>query len=197
MAAVKQLCTQGLMLVNGQTALRGAVAEVVDKYLMTAMDDCAADMYFPENEESAANITRISLRNEKLEKTTRFSNSESIILEIEFTVGRTLSNDQIFVLLYRVDGFLVMKTSEDDGRRRVHETRTPGKYVKQIRWPGGILNEGLYQFRVVIGKRRGIHHDIKSGSFFEVEDTSDYTASSFGKRDGALLFPLAWEERKV
>ena len=90
-----------------------------------------------------------------------------------------------------------MKASDDDGNRRFDVVRSPGRYMTKVRWPGGILNEGVYQYRVVIGKRRGIHHDVKSGSYFEIEDRSDYVNSSFGKRDGLLLFPLDWEEHKT
>jgi len=45
----------------------------------------------------------------------------------------------------------------------------------------------------VLGKRWG-ELDRSKSAFFRVEDRTDYRESSLGKRKGALLFPLEWNE---
>jgi len=168
----------------------------VDTYVMEATD-VVDEMVFPEREGSAVNFTRFCVLNTEGQKTSRFSNAEPITLVVEYTVRQTLFYDHIFVMLRRADGLLIIKAADDDGGRAADVVRPPGRYVTRIRFPGGILNEGVYQFRVVIGKRRGIEHDAKTGSYFEIEDMSDYTNSCFGKRNGVLLFPLMWSESKT
>jgi hypothetical protein len=60
-------------------------------------------------------------------------------------------------------------------------------------FPPSLLNEGVYQFRIVLGKRWG-ELDRSKSAFFRVEDRTDYRESSLGKRKGVLRFPLEWDE---
>jgi lipopolysaccharide transport system ATP-binding protein len=197
MAAVRQLCTRGVMLSKGTVVAQGDIEDVVGEYLTGVSEDITEEVVFAEREGTPAQFTRLCLRNDKGEKTTLFSNSEKFTLEIEYLVRETLRDDHIFVVLSRADGLMLLKAADDDGGQEGLSVRTPGRYVAQVEFPGGILNEGAYQYRVVLGKRRGIHHDVQTGSYFEIEDNTNYTESCFGKRDGVLLFPLEWRDGKA
>ena len=75
--------------------------------------------------------------------------------------------------------------------------REPGRYVVRVRVQGGLLNAGLYRFRVVIGRPKGVHHDDQLGAHFEIEDVSSYGRTLLGKRNGVLRIPLSWAEEQV
>jgi lipopolysaccharide transport system ATP-binding protein len=195
MASVKQLCTRGILLGGGQVVYDGSIDEAVDRYIATASDETIAETTFTEHPDTPINILRLTLLNAAGEKTAYFTNDEAFTLEIEYQVRATRRDDHWFVLLERADGLLVIKASDDDGGIVLPETRQPGQYITRVRFPGSVLNEGYYRFRAIIGKRRGVKHDDRASGYFEIEDTSDYSNSAMGKRNGTLLLPLGWEEQ--
>jgi len=165
--------------------------------MRTTGDENLTEKTFNPDKKSAAQFTRFSLRNDHGEKTRIFKNSEEIIFEVEYEVYRPLTNDHMWMLLERADGLLIIKAADDDGGNVLPVNREPGRYKTTIHFPGNIINEGVYQFRIAFGKRRGVYHDDKVGFSFEVEDWNNYSDSSFGKRNGTLLFPLKWKEQNL
>lgn len=197
MSSIAQLCNRGVLLNSGQVVTMGPVGNVVDAYLKTVSEENIREVVFPERSDSAASFTRFSMTNARGEQTRIFSNSEGFTFEIEYVVNQTLSDDHIFLLIDRVDGLLILKAADDDYGQTIDPVREPGRYKTKIRFPGNILNEGLYQFRVVFGKRHGVQYEERAGFSFEIEDWNDYTNSSFGKRNGTLLMPLVWSEINI
>lgn len=197
MSVAAQLCSRGILLNKGKVISDGPMEQVIDAYMRITANENLTEKLFPAREDGAAHFTRFCLKNDKGEQTRIFANSEDIVFEVEYDVNRPLSNNHLHLLIERADGLLIIKSADDDGGQVLNPARTPGKYQTTIRFPGRLLNEGVYQFRVVLGKRRGEKHDHQEGFTFEVEDWNDYTESSFGKRNGALLFPLSWSETKI
>lgn len=196
MAAVQQLCTHGILLERGHVALQGSIDEVVEAYLELA-SGTAGDVAFEPDESQPASILRLGAVTEDGVGTSRFRNDSAIFLEVEWRAHRRLADDHVWMLLYRAEGTLLIKAADDDFRHAVPDIREPGTYVTRFRVPPHLLNEGVYQFRVAIGKRRGVHYDDRYSGHFEVEDATDYRASDFGKRNGVLLVPLEITERQV
>ena len=197
MAAVGQLCTKGILLSDGQVTDQGPINEVINTYILSASNEVMGEVVFPENENSAASITRLCLLNEQGEKTARLSNSDSFTLEIEYIVRQTLMDNHVWVALDRADGLRIIKASDDDNGSQIASVRTPGQYLTRVRFPGGLLNEGVYRYSVVIGKQRIVEHDYKVGNYFEIEDNTIYGNTCLGKRNGVLRFPLTWDEQQV
>ena len=197
MSIAAQLCSRGILLNKGQIICDGAIQEVVDTYMRLTADENITEKAFNPKKRATAQFTRFCLRNGQGEKTRIFKNDEEIIFEVEYEANRPLSDDHMFLLLERADGLLIIKAADDDGGNVLPANREPGRYITTIRFPGNFLNEGVYQFRIVFGKRRGVKHDDKLGFSFEVEDWNDYTDSSTGKRNGVLLFPLEWNETRT
>ncbi len=197
MSMAAQLCSRGILLNKGHKICDGPIQEVVDTYMRTTADENLTEKTFNPDKKSAAQFTRFSLRNGHGEKTRIFKNSEEIIFEVEYEVYRPLSDDHMWMLLSRADGLLIIKASDDDGGNVLPVNREPGRYITTIHFPGNIINEGVYEFRIAFGKRRGVHHDNKLGFSFEVEDWNIYSDSSYGKRNGTLLLPLKWKEQNL
>jgi hypothetical protein len=197
MSAVVQLCKRGVLLNSGQVGTIGSISDVVDTYMRTVIEEKISEVVFPERPDSKTSFTRFSMSNDRGEQTRVFSNSEGFTLEIEYVVNQKLSDDHLYLLLERIDGLLILKAADDDYGQTIDLVREPGCYKTKIRFPGNILNAGAYQFRMVFGKRQGDKYDERAGFSFEIEDWNDYTNSSFGKRNGMLLMPIAWSQTKV
>lgn len=195
MAAVTQICNRAILLEGGRVALDGSVADVVDSYMRNVSD--ATEEIHPEGDAtSPASFTRLATRKADGTLTSRFDSDEPIVLEAEYVVRERLSGDHVWVILYRADGLLLIKANDDDHGTPSH-VKEPGTYVTRFTVPANVLNEGGYQFRVSVGKRRGVTHDDQYSGFFQVEDMTDYSESDFGKRNGVLLVPVPAEEERL
>jgi lipopolysaccharide transport system ATP-binding protein len=194
MAAVTQICSRAILLEGGRVAEDGPVDDVVDSYMRNVADS-TDEIRLGADTAGPVAFTRLATRNADGTLTSRFANDEPIVLEAEYVVRERLSGDHVWVILYRADGLLLIKANDDDLAKPA-TVKEPGTYVTRFTIPGNVLNEGGYQFRVSIGKRRGVTHDDQYSGYFQVEDMTDYTESDFGKRNGVLLLPVsAMEER--
>jgi len=196
MGAVRHLCTRGILLNRGQVSYDGPVDDVVNTYL-ASLTDVAEEVVFPPRPNAPVSITRLCIRNAEGKKTARFTNTDDLSLEIEYDARERLVGERLWMVIDRVDGVRVVKSGDDDGGDILPEVRAPGRYVVHARVPGGLLNAGVYRFRVVIGRPKGVHHDDRSGSHFEIEDVTSYGKTFLGKRNGVLRIPIAWSEEKV
>jgi lipopolysaccharide transport system ATP-binding protein len=196
MSAAAQLCNRGILLSSGRVVRTGGIDEVVREYVDSGTQEQEATLTFAERPNSAGTIRRVSLINPSGRKTTEFFNDERIAVEFEYDLQEAVPDNHIYVLLERADGLLVLRSADDDYRARSAETRglrQPGHYTRRVFFPPNILNEGVYQFRIVLGKRWG-ELDKRQSAFFRVEDRTDYRDASLGKRKGVVLFPLEWNE---
>jgi lipopolysaccharide transport system ATP-binding protein len=196
LSAAAQLCSRGILLSGGKLVRTGPIDDIVAEYIQSGSSEKEAETLFPERPKSIATIVRLTLTNAQGRKTVEFFNDERISLEVEYVLGEAVSDNHLFVLLDRVDGLLVLKSSDDDYHPQAPQTRIsrqPGRYTRRVQFPASILNEGSYQFRIVLGKRRG-ELDQQKTALFHVEDRTDYRESCLGKRNGVVLFPLEWSE---
>jgi lipopolysaccharide transport system ATP-binding protein len=198
MSAAAQLCNRGILLNAGRLVRTGPIDDVVREYVESGTQEQEASVTFPARPTSKGTIRRISLANPSGQKTTEFFNDERITLEFEYELEEAVADNHIYVLLERADGLLVLRSADDDYPLHADEGRAlrpPGVYTRRVLFPSSLLNEGVYQFRVVLGKRWG-ELDQRSSAFFRVEDRTDYRDASLGKRKGVLLFPLEWNEER-
>ena len=196
MSAASQLCQRALLLEDGAIARDGAVDDVVDYYLQhVAATD--AEVTWKDDPQRPVSIVRMTTRDASGKSTASFSNSEELVLEVEFSVHRELVRDHVWFMLYRADGLHLATSGDDDSGGEAPEVREPGRYMRRFRLPGDVLNEGGYQFRVAIGKRGGVKHDDRYGGFFEIEDTNDYRHTHLAKRAGVVLIQVPSEEVRL
>lgn len=197
MSTVAQLCNWGIFLRDGEISNIGDIETIVQAYTQVVAEDNQTEVFFLPREDSAVNFTRFSMQGSSGKLKRVFTAGEDFYFVVDYEVKEPILGDYFALLIYRTDGLLILKAAEDDYGRKVLEGKKPGKYKVKIRFPGNVLNEGIYKFRVVFGKRRGVFHEDRHGFSFEIEDWNDYTNSSFGKRNGVLLLPLGWSEEKI
>jgi lipopolysaccharide transport system ATP-binding protein len=199
MSAAAQLCSRGILLAGGRLVQSGSIEEVVAAYMESGSGEHEADLRFPERPDQTGTIRRVALLGARGKKTTELFNDEQLTLELEYELREPLAECHVYAVLERADGLLVLRSADDDHAPLADipgTLRPPGQYTRHIHFPAGILNEGIYQFRLVLTSKRSIELDQQRSAFFRIEDRSDYRNSSLGKRKGVLRFPLEWSERR-
>jgi lipopolysaccharide transport system ATP-binding protein len=190
MAAIKALCSRAVLMGGGSVVASGAVADVVDDYLLGAAQgshsrewDDPADA--PGNENIRLSYVRIispdgkpvinidsgaqiEIGFENLQNNTnlgfnvRVANSEGIVL---------------FVSNYRL-------TSDADSRR--------GFYHTKGRIPGNLLNAARYSVDLIFGNHRRVLLHIDSVVSFDVENTATGVGSNMLRAPGVIRPLLSW-----
>jgi len=196
MSAAAQLCNRGILLDSGRLVRTGVIDDVVREYVESGTREQEATLTFPARPTKSGSIRRIGLVNPSGKRTTEFFNDERICVEVEYELTEALPDHHVYVWLERADGLMVLRSADDDYAPRLEQTRAvrqPGTYTRRVFFPPSLLNEGVYQFRIDLGKRWA-DVDRQRSAFFRVEDCTDYRDSSIGKRKGVVLFPLEWKE---
>jgi lipopolysaccharide transport system ATP-binding protein len=201
LAAVNQLCDRGLLLADGRLELDGQIGAVTDAYL-TKFASVSAETSFKPTEDAAVYLTRLTTCSLDGQPTTRFGSHEPIILEAQFDVVERIHNVRLWAWLYAADGTWLIGSSDIETNPNPPQSREPGTYVSRFIVPPNVLNEGAYQFRFLISRRTAAmrtwdYYADQMGGFFDVEDTTDYTASDLGKRKALLLLPLKADEKRL
>lgn len=197
MSVVRQLCTRGVLLKQGSVARIGSIDDVIHDYLEEA--ELSDEVVLPlPRDPGTAYFTRFRLLNQQGDPCSRFAHSQDIVTEIEYTVRETLSADHLWWQLSRSDGLEVLGSGDLDCPEFAERVRPPGRYRATVRFPGGILNEGKYQYRVALADSAGHVCDYQYGTYFEIYDDTDYgVTNSSGKRNGVVLQRLRWDETRI
>ena len=197
MAVVSRLCSRGVLLQEGRIAKIGHIGEVVNEYV-SDIEMGESEITFPVPEDAVAYFARFCIRDMRGEKTNRVPHSEPFVTEIEYVVNQPIHGNRLYWMLERSDGVYVMGSGSVDSLPPMAAVHEPGRYLATVRFPGGILNEGKYQYRMALVPENGQFYDYKYGTFFEVYDDTDYCPTDRGgKRDGIILQRLEWSDKKI
>jgi lipopolysaccharide transport system ATP-binding protein len=196
LAAVSQFCVRAILLSHGVAVCQGPASEVIDTYLNTQADDLQAETVFADRPDRPVNFTRLCLRNDAGEPAAQFTTAEAVTLEIEYVVRQPLTDDVVWLTLERVDGIRITKACEDEDREPP-SLRAPGRRVMRVRFPGGVVNAGVYRFQVLIGTPRAREHDRQWSNYFELEDVDRSKNLSMGSQRGIVRLPLTWTEEPL
>lgn len=196
MAVLRQLCSHGVLLRQGQVARQGRIDEVVNDYLEEVESEDEIVLPEPKSDKDAY-FSRLRVLDARGEKTTRLPHSQPFMMEFEYVVRRSISKHRLRWVLARNDGVDIICSGDPDSPKPLPEVRDPGCYVARLHFPGGLLNEGMYQYRVALGALAGDFLDYQYGNQFEVYDDTDFGNMDRGKRNGILLLRLPWEEERV
>ena len=200
LAAVKQICSRGMLLEKGRVVADGAVDEVADIYVANHAS-VEATVEFAPDPARAASFRRLTARTHDDRPSALFGTEEPIVLEAEFEAREVLENEHVWLRLYDSTGLLVFLVTDEDGGNGPPLEREPGLYRVRFTVPPHLLNEGSYRFRVQLLRLTGIRdwaiQDDRRSSFFAVEDTNEYGGATLGKRKGLLLPRLEHDERRI
>jgi lipopolysaccharide transport system ATP-binding protein len=137
MSAVKDLCTRGIILQNGQVDFSGNINEVINSYLQTSFNNTHNPVYSEINEEKSFQLLSASLMNEKEKLAQDFECDSDIFLNLRCCLRKSVPGLYGYLTITRSDGTLLIENDTFD----------------VLPNPLDGIREGEHNFRLVIPKR--------------------------------------------
>jgi len=191
MAAVKALCSRAILMRNGAVAASGAVADVVDDYLLGAAPSASVREWqdpvaAPGNENVRLSYVRIL--SPKGKPVINIDTGAQI--EIGFENFRQNINLGCALYVTNSEGVLVFEASHRISSDR--DSRT-GFYQVTCTIPAHLLNAGRYSVDLLFGKdQRWPLFRIDGVLCFEVENTATGRGSNLRVAPGVIRPLLSW-----
>ena len=145
MGAVRNLCSEAILMKNGTVECVGHTPMIIDKYLSEGND---ADRFieWTKDERPAAkelDVLSIKIVDEKGSIDNFLSTTSNLKVEIEYLIKEELKDLRVVANLITPDGTEVFSSS-DFAFQSSSRIRIPGRYVSVCHIPGGLLNLGNY-----------------------------------------------------
>ncbi len=117
MGAIKNLCTKGLLLENGQTKIYGEIDDVINQYFKKSD---AAEGYFTSgklDKSEIVSIRSIRLSNQTGRATEIFNTGDDLIVDLELESDEDVSKPNIAVGIKSKNGFITIANTMIDGNQ--------------------------------------------------------------------------------
>ena len=191
-AAVKALCSRAVLIKEGTIAKSGAVAEVVDDYLLgSAPGVNAKEWRDPATAPGNENLRLSYIRIIPPEGNATITVDTGVLIEIGFDNLLEGINLDCTVYIVSSDGVLVFESGHmisSDGDSRA------GSYHVSGRIPAHLLNAGRYSLNLVFGKdQRYVLFRMDDVVFFELENTATGRGSNMSVAPGVVRPILSWQ----
>lgn len=184
MAAVKQLCTSGILLKNGQVAHQGDINSVLENYIINELSPNSEFKYI-EDINKKAQIQKVRVYNNNAVETTEFGHNDDINLDISF-INRSVKNG-IRVNIAVLDKFenVIFIT------RKVFEEKNENNFTIKIE--GGKLIPNTYVLSVAIDTPAVELYDIiKGGIQLNIIETGHENFLTGDTENGIITPPVIW-----
>ncbi len=194
LAAVTELCRQGLLLEKGRVAAAGSAAEVVVQYLaMGRMEEGRAVIDSAETDGSDVRFVGVSVGPPGKEPAPQIDRDEGVEVTVEYEIRKPVAGCQINLELWNYDGVCVLTT----GSRDVDPTSTyreePGRHRMTCRIPAPYLRAGLYSIGLEAAvPDEGVLAQAPYALTFEVVDLGLPEARIVESTRGAIRPVLPW-----
>jgi lipopolysaccharide transport system ATP-binding protein len=146
MAAVKQLCTQGLLLINGSIEYYGNVSDIISHYLIGTSEQKPI-WYQLKEENDELFFTKISVLNSKNILTSTIGSEEDFSVEIIMCAKKHIENLTVSIQFANAEGTPILTTSLNDytGNDEIIEN---GDYKLKANISKNIFMPGKYKLIV-------------------------------------------------
>ena len=195
LAAVKQLCTKGLLIDDGKVGSFGETGKVIAEYIENYNGRQPAVFERSLTSASgAATLLRIAVCNGDGQPTDQVELTEDFILNVEYFLREPLAGLSVGLQIIVDDGMVtVISLSDPEFAPERLQARLPGHYAATVKIPKNILNTGTYRVRAGIASRFTVY-DVVEDVGFEVIDSIGIVQFMGWDRKGSLLgLQLPWE----
>ncbi|WP_298156726.1 ABC transporter ATP-binding protein [Flavobacterium sp.] len=197
MAAVKSLCTRGIVLENGQKKFEGTIDEALSSYSDAILAD-STEVVFDENTNRTGSkkiqFTSLSIQNQNHIKTQEYSIGD----DLKITFGIRLNNDEakseIAVQIKTADELPIYQMLARDSEFQINHSQTAETYSVTIR--DLRLFPGVYVISLTSGNTTGheVHDFIDNALSFQITDGGHYTVRSLPKSAGLIFLNPEWQK---
>ena len=197
MGAVTQLCSRGILLLDGELKMDAPVTDVVTAYLLAGAQN-SGEWANPTKRGSSTSEVRIdSLRllADQGEVSAAVDFGRPFRVEVDFDVISPVRNMDIALQLIDAMGHVIFETTDLDSTGLAGQVRTPGRYRSTCTIPAQLLKPGHYFLTVVsVTNNVKIHDCHENALSFDVSFTG-YTMHH--PRPGLITPVLDWEVKEA
>lgn len=198
MAAVKSLCTKGIVMENGNIVFTGEIEKAISEYL-NLNNDVGSFKRYKSSEGPSSEIIRLletEVVNEKLENKSDYFINESVGIRIKFEILIETDDLVLGLNLYNNEETHILSSHQKDQILNYGI----GIYQTIVWFPNNFLSEGIHFCGVAAMSYKGVFrvhfHDINKFCFNIIDEFSTSTArgtSYKGKFPGIVRPILNWD----
>jgi lipopolysaccharide transport system ATP-binding protein len=200
MAAVRSLCTRGLLLDQGRVAMVGSVESVVGEYLGASVGAISQRVW--DDESTAPGDDRARLRAVRITSVDgraieHASLSEPLALEVEYQVHEPDLIVNLSLSVYTQEGVCAFVTTNVTDEEFYAKPHAPGRYRSRGIVPANYLNEGRYVLRVQLTERARRSLAVAEDAVaVDVVDLGENRGGYFGAWPGVVRPLLPWRTER-
>ena len=185
MAAVKSLCTNGLLLRNGKILSENKIDDLIALYLKNGqqiMDSAGIKTWEKGKEPGGEEVKLLSIKivNADNEIANTFLTSSNIKIEITYKILKEISGARVILQLLDDNNIIIFSTTNHSITQNI---KKEGLYVVNCTIPANLLNNGRYYIAVRMG--------IPRVKVLQEEDTFLYFDSILDQGNEST-FPEKW-----
>jgi lipopolysaccharide transport system ATP-binding protein len=198
MAAVKSLCTRGIVLEHGKVVFEGGIAEVVSEYL-NLDNDITSRRIYNQVEAPSSEIVRLletEVINNRFENKSDYFIFEKVGIRIKFEILVETSDLVLGLNLYNNEEIHILSSHQKNNS----EKYKVGVYQIIVWLPNNFLAEGYHFCGIAAMSYKGyfrVHfHDVNKFSFNIIDEFIENTARGIhykGKIPGVVRPILDWD----
>lgn len=202
MNAVRNLCTSGLILANGEVNYKGDIESTIERYENQFYTEEKFQPFYKCSEEKndeVAKILEITITDKHSKYKPVFDIFEPIHISIKYKIGKELKGS---VVTFSVNNSLntVFLSFDTDKNHACLNSRPEGVYEAEIVVPAGLLKADQYYLNCNVGIANVTildNVDNQVGFKVELQSKGDFFLSYSEKRPGLIAMPLAWKTSKL
>jgi lipopolysaccharide transport system ATP-binding protein len=153
MSAVRQLCRQAILLMNGHLKLSGSKDAVVGRYLKEVQEECLLAPVSMQIEklhfDPCFRLIKVIVQQNGIE-TLDIGAVQAIEISIEYLIYKKMPGFHLIFQLFSTDDNLIFESFSDSDAVEL-PVRAPGRYISKMFIPPNFLSAILYELRIEAG----------------------------------------------
>ncbi len=195
MAAVKKLCSKGMLLKNGLVHGNGNIEEVLKLYESDFIsNERETELFFEKQIEKEMQINKVSLVNASQNN---IIINQNLSFEIDIYAANSIPNAYVTIDIKDINDELVYWTADYHTERFIKNDN--GNFKLLCKLPKGILSNGFYtaSFAISSPKRGAIHYEPNKVIKFEINDNDHFLYKEYGiNYPGKSSIESEWNSEK-
>jgi lipopolysaccharide transport system ATP-binding protein len=149
LASLKQFCTSGILLSNGQLVYSGGINDTISAYLRTSKNDSISSTFTKENiQNNDMELLEAIVMNEKNENFSEFSISEDIYIKLKIKCNKVVPNVYAYIAVKNDEADVFIESDSFDYLPNVLEQMVIGNNNYVLKINKNVLPIGKYTFYI-------------------------------------------------
>jgi lipopolysaccharide transport system ATP-binding protein len=197
MAAVKSLCTRGIVLEHGKVVFNGNIDDSINLYLNSenrSYDSNFLNEFIKNQVDDCFLLEKVSIFQDDI-KGNNFFTSKEVFIKIKYNVIKDVLGLRIgFDLIDLTSGAVIFRTFEDDIKNQI-QTVKKGSYIVKTSIPKNFLKTGSFAVKLAIGIHnvRWIVFDDDLVLKFAISNVGGLNSAYTDSRPGFIMPQLLWQ----